>query len=140
LRIIPPLINWNDWNATTKRILDLAPNKKVGTNSLGYCNAAIVNNSGIGGLNTIGVFTGVAHAYWYPDYTVMGLTGSETLADANTALHTWLTNNPVYYTYQLATPATAQLVPIVADTWNGTTNITTDNVTKLTLTVEYLKR
>jgi prepilin-type N-terminal cleavage/methylation domain-containing protein len=96
---------WNDWNATTKRVLHTpTPLRLLGFNSLGLSNFSSVLNNSMGVFNSIGVYEFNQTTYWYPDWNEMGLSGEETMANANQGLQEWLTGRSLKYNYVLATP------------------------------------
>ncbi len=107
---------WNDWNATTKRVVGGSyPEKKVGFNSLGASNIATVLNNTMNGIDTIGLYSTNSAYYWYPDWFRMGLRESDTKITADNILQNWLSSNEVYYIYVLQTPIVQNLLPIHYD-------------------------
>ena len=129
---------WNDWNTSMRRVLHSPiPNKAVGYNSLGLFTAGTVLNTGMGSNNssTIGLYSLNNISYWYPSYYQMGLSGNETKTVADATLQTWLTNNPVYYSYILATPITTNLGTKTIP--NGSKYIYLDSEVAANIIVEY---
>ena len=109
-------VDWNDWNATVKRVVAGSnPERKTGFNSLGASNVATVLNNTMGGIDSIGVYSGNSAYYWYPDWFRMGLRESDTMIAANSVLENWLSSNEVYYEYVLKTPIVQSLSPFYYD-------------------------
>lgn len=115
---IPSNVTWNhasgvSWSVEKRVLFAVTPAKKVGLNTLGYCTHFGIKNGGLAtiGSNMLSVYSVSSSIYWYPNIAIFGLTGAETEEVANAALQTWLTNNAVYFTYQLATPIKTTIEP-----------------------------
>ena len=68
-------------------------------------------------------FDGVQLLHYSLNNETIGVTSETSAADRNTAVVTWLTNNPTYICYKLATPITHQLTPTQLQTLIGRNNI-----------------
>ena len=87
----------------------------------------------------ISALNGNTNVYWYPDYTVMGLDGTEDETTANNKLKAWLQTIPFkQFEYVLQTPTETPIdlpnLPVVP---HRTTIISVDTVIKGDLTVNY---
>jgi hypothetical protein len=129
---------WNDWNAGTKRVLLEVPGKATGLNTFGYCNIARVSNTQlVSTLNYLSAYSLNALAYWTPDWTVMGLNGTETMTVANQKLATFLSSNPITFTYKLTTPIVIDLNYEEVVTYYPCTKISTNSVVQPNMEVTY---
>lgn len=100
---------WADWE-TGKRVILSAPGIKTPQyigDCIGFCNIAKgIKNLNLKGFSTIKPYKAI---YWYPDAADFGLTGNETMAEANAVLQAFLQQTPFECTYALAEPITEEI-------------------------------
>ncbi len=113
---------WNSWSANgngRRLMIYQTTDKLYGDNitTLGYFNAGTVSQKlSSSKTNILCGYHLSSACYWYPDYTVMGLDGTEDIATANTALQEWLKSaGDIYFTYVLKKPKETKIsLPVVA--------------------------
>ncbi len=125
---------WIDWQTGNgSRLVFYISAKLYGNNltTLGYFNYDEVfqnlYNRPTDGKGLYAYIDG-SNTYWYPDYTVMGLDGSEDLATANAALQNWLQSaGDIYFTYVLKNPVETKVSLPVIPTRKGNTFVATNS-------------
>lgn len=119
---IPSNLTWNTWSATgngRRVLIHQTSDKLYGENltTLGYFNCGPVSQkiTHSNRSDTLCAYNLSPNCYWFPDYTVMGLDGSETIEAASTALQAWLKSaGDIYFTYVLAKPKEEKVsLPII---------------------------
>ena len=106
-------IKWTEWNDRNGyRMIFYATQKATTGNTLGLFTLGGVNQSifsvstqELQRSNKIYALNGNTTIYWYPDYTLMGLDGTEDKTTADKKLQEWLATIPIkQFEYVLATP------------------------------------
>lgn len=113
---IPENIVWNWGVGTPKRIL-IYTNKKIGNNTLGFFTLGISKPELIDITDRNGYiqpYKSNKYLYWYLDYTLFGLDGTEEKSVADARLQEWLAKIPdKYIDFILETPVRTE----ITDTW-----------------------
>ena len=99
---------WNDWRDGQRRVLiDVLDIRTPVQDVLGYCNIAnTIKANNVNSVRTVAQFKTI---YWYPNISELGLTGNETIEEANAALQAFLSQTPFVCTYALAEPVTEEI-------------------------------
>ena len=101
---------WSDWKLNGNRVIFYTSNKKIGGDTLGYFTLGEVRQGfesmeQMSKSNRLYAYASSYSVYWYPDYTAMGLDGTEEKAVADQKLQVWLAGIPLReFTYVLAEP------------------------------------
>lgn len=113
---IPNTQTWWEWQTVNgSRIILWPTNKKTSGDTLGLFTIGGVNQN-LNSVedkqksNTIYAFAGTYGTYWYPDWTAMGLTGTEEKAVADQKLQEWLAGISLKeFTYVRAEPSVTDI-------------------------------
>ena len=114
VREITDTITWNEWQSGNGSRIFFYPPKKTTGDTLGFFTIGETiqdirpyNSDQLDASNRLCAILGLNSniCYWYPDYTAMGLDGTEEKAAANQKLQEWLAEIPLReFTYVLAEP------------------------------------
>ncbi len=115
---LPDTAVWSDWGGQKRIILGQATGiKKIGENTLGFFTLGESQKTLNNWANASGYihpYSGNANLYWYLDYTLLGLDGTETKEVADARLQEWLPTIPDKY---IDVIRTSPFRTEITDTW-----------------------
>lgn len=137
--VIPKTSVWSEWKVNGNRLM-FYPSKlfgvgltTIGCFTMGETIQELTSTTDRSNTNSLFAISSTQTCYWYPDYTLMGLSGTEDKTVADAAMQSWLTTfGEISFLYVLKTPTeTSITLNNIGNTTYPTTTITSNGLLQI---------